>query len=581
MSDYCPNSNRIKLCSDGDCQICFNKSFASHEKSKYWSDDNITIPRLVFKSAGGKYQFDCSCGHFFTSSLDHISKANWCPYCANQKLCNDDNCEVCYEKSFASHEKSKYWSELNDTFPRNVFKQSNKKFIFKCTCTHIYYATLSHMYKHYQCCPYCINHKLCDNSECKQCYAKSFASHEKSVYWSDNNIEKPREVIMTCKKKFEFLCDCEHYFVSPLYNIISDQWCPYCANKKLCNDEKCKQCYENSFASIPESKYWSLTNNEKPRNVFKSSGKFYDFLCECQHIFNIALCSVTAGIWCPYCVNTKLCDDLNCKTCFDKSFASHEKSKYWSQNNELTARQVFKGSGKYFEFICDCQHSFIAQIKSINHDSWCPYCANRKLCDDNNCMICFEKSFASNDKASYWSKINNIEPREVFKYCASKYKFDCPSCKQIYEGNLNNISKGHWCSCTVNKTETKLNEFLIDNYNTQIEHLKSFPWCKIERCLVFDFYLKDLDLIIELDGNQHFNQVRNWKSPEKTQEIDKYKMDQAIKHNISVIRIFQEDVWSDKNDWQNKLKEAIKKYDEPVRIYIGTIYDTSGYKDKM
>ena len=48
MSDYCPNSNRIKLCSDDDCQICFNKSFASHEKSKYWSDDNITIPRLVF-----------------------------------------------------------------------------------------------------------------------------------------------------------------------------------------------------------------------------------------------------------------------------------------------------------------------------------------------------------------------------------------------------------------------------------------------------------------------------------------------------------------------------------------------------
>ena len=31
---------------------------------------------------------------------------------------------------------------------------------------------------------------------------------------------------------------------------------------------------------------------------------------------------------------------------FDKSFASHEKAKYWSDNNELKPNEISKGSDK-------------------------------------------------------------------------------------------------------------------------------------------------------------------------------------------------------------------------------------------
>jgi len=47
-----------------------------------------------------------------------------------------------------------------------------------------------------------------------------------------------------------------------------------------------------------------------------------------------------------------------------------------------------------------------------------------------------------------------------------------------------------------------------------------------------------------------------------------YKMNEANKNGYTVIRIIQEDVFFDKNDWKNKLVKVIKKYDKPENVYI-------------
>ena len=38
--------------------------------------------------------------------------------------------EIVFERSFASHTKSKFWSELNDLKPHEVYKCSGKKYLF-------------------------------------------------------------------------------------------------------------------------------------------------------------------------------------------------------------------------------------------------------------------------------------------------------------------------------------------------------------------------------------------------------------------------------------------------------------------
>lgn len=91
---------------------------------------NLISPRQVFKSTAKKFEFLCDiCDHYFVISLNHVtSEGKWCIFCANQKLCNDDNCVTCFEKSFASHTKSSFWSEKNSINARSVFSKSNLKY---------------------------------------------------------------------------------------------------------------------------------------------------------------------------------------------------------------------------------------------------------------------------------------------------------------------------------------------------------------------------------------------------------------------------------------------------------------------
>lgn len=78
-------------------------------KGKYkvdcWSNSNGDIkPRDVSKINRKNYIFLCDvCNHEFTESVYNIVKKNkWCPFCNSQKLCNNEDCSLCFEKSFAS-----------------------------------------------------------------------------------------------------------------------------------------------------------------------------------------------------------------------------------------------------------------------------------------------------------------------------------------------------------------------------------------------------------------------------------------------------------------------------------------------
>ena len=292
--------------------IPFDKSFASSDKSQYWSAKNGDIkPRDVYKSSSTKkYWFDCiKCNHQFDTSLSNLNLGNWCPYCSHQKLCNDNNCIICYEKSFASQEKSKYWSNKNgDIKQRQIFKSSTtKKYWFDCIkCNHSFDASPANIIKG-KWCPYCSNQKIC--IDCSICYEKSFASHEKSKYWSAKNGDiKPIEIFKSSNTKYWFECNkCNHTFDKVLGSVNSGGWCPYCSSppKLLCNDHECSLCYDKSFACHEKSKYWSAKNRDiKPREIFRSSGNKYLFDCnKCNNTFDTALNNVVSGTWCPFCQN--------------------------------------------------------------------------------------------------------------------------------------------------------------------------------------------------------------------------------------------------------------------------------------
>ena len=120
--------------------------------------------------------------------------------------------------------------------------------------------------------------------------------------------------------------------------------------------------------------------------------------------------------------NRYLCDESECNTCYEKSFAHHhpEKSLEWSSRNALKPYQVTKSIRKKLWFDCSiCGHEYQMSLNNINKGRGCKYCNGKYLCEKLDCMVCHKKTFAflSPEKSKFWSEKNEKGPDRVFNNC--------------------------------------------------------------------------------------------------------------------------------------------------------------------
>ncbi|AAV50896.1 hypothetical protein [Acanthamoeba castellanii mimivirus] len=211
----------------------------------------------------------------------------------------------------------------------------------------------------------CSGRVLCGNSACEKCFHKSFASHPYAKYWSENNTESPEFVNLKSASYFEFKCgECHHLFSArPCY--VQNKFCPYCLDvKKICVDKNCTECYHKSFASDPLSIFWSDLNERRPRHIPKESHIRGMFNChECGHNFETSIAVFIKyhkirQIICPYCSEKMLCRDKNCIKCLTASFASRPEIVFWSSDNKMSPRHIFKNSKVNYIFSCTCGFKF-------------------------------------------------------------------------------------------------------------------------------------------------------------------------------------------------------------------------------
>jgi very-short-patch-repair endonuclease len=229
------------------------------------------------------------------------------------------------------------WSLKNDIKPRDILKGSDKKFWFDCVdCGHEFESVLYSISRG-TLCPYCTNQKLCIN-ECSTCYNKSCASHSMNSAWSSKNELTPRMLFLQSNKKVIFNClkCCHEYENTPNHYYNREGSCPYCDNKKLCQEE-CEQCFNKSFASHPLVKCWSSKNDTNPRYVFKGSEKRGIFNCHiCNSEFESKLFNVLTGYWCPYCKNkteAKLLEFIKTEYTIYKTQVRFDWCRYSKTNN--------------------------------------------------------------------------------------------------------------------------------------------------------------------------------------------------------------------------------------------------------
>lgn len=83
-------------------------------------------------------------------------------------------------------------------------------------------------------------------------------------------------------------------------------------------------------------------------------------------------------------------------------------------------------------------------------------------------------------------------------------------------------------------------EYILNERDVSYISQYKFPDCKIKRSLPFDFYLPDLNVCIEFDGKQHFDESSIYSSENiKLADIVKNKF--CLDNNIRLIRVSYKD----------------------------------------
>lgn len=125
-----------------------------------------------------------------------------------------------------------------------------------------------------------------------------------------------------------------------------------------------------------------------------------------------------------------------------------------------------------------------------------------------------------------------IYNKENYLNRASKINIFCTKCNKYFNQSAKSHLKGIGCPiCNESKGERAVRLYL-DKIGISYNRHKKFKGLVYKSALEFDFYLYDLNLLIEFDGKQHFEVVNFSKDHlENVRNFELYKTRDQIKNN--------------------------------------------------
>lgn len=132
------------------------------------------------------------------------------------------------------------------------------------------------------------------------------------------------------------------------------------------------------------------------------------------------------------------------------------------------------------------------------------------------------------------------DKEDAYRYSVSsnaRVKLICPDCNTIKEMSIDELSrKGLRCTVCGDGTSypNKFMRILLDKCNVCFIPEYSPEWANGKK---YDFYLIKENVLIEMDGGQHYKNVECWGGLSNTQENDEYKTKLALEHGVKLIRI--------------------------------------------
>ena len=267
--------------------------------------------------------------------------------------------------------------------------------------------------------------------------------------------------------------------------------------------------------------------------------------------------STPLEILCPICkvgIATKTYSNIqqrkncNCKKC---SYDLRAKERIAKKEKEVKeyiesiggVLLEYKGNKKELKLLCTkCNEETYKQYQSVKYNDN-PYCFK--------CNSEMRSSIGRTDIAvvrDFIEKLGGELLSEVFVRSIDDLVVRCNVCKEPYNRSWKYI-KDHEtvtcakCSDVKSKGEEKILKILKEN-NIEFMDEKTFEGCVDVGKLRYDFFIPELNLCIEYDGKQHFNEYDDFggtESFEDRKRKDKIKTDYCRDNNINLLRIHYKD----------------------------------------
>lgn len=274
---------------------------------------------------------------------------------------------------------------------------------------------------------------------------------------------------------------------------------------------------------------------------------------------------------------------INCLTIIDREYRKDKKGKEW----------------KYYKYECNkCGNEDWILESNLKKGIGCNVC-----CDPPQKVVLGINTIW--DKARWMCDLG-VSEEDAKKYAPKSNKkitVRCPYCGKIKKTTLYKIYERHSISCSCGdgiSYPEKLMESVLIQLGIKYERQYKSDWSQNK---IYDFYLPELNLIIETHGIQHYEENNRGRSLKEEQENDKLKEELALNNEVgryivvdcrkSELEYIRQNILnselnelfdSSKIDWikcgeyalKNKVKEVCDYYREHPGIFTGELAKVFG-----
>jgi len=271
-----------------------------------------------------------------------------------------------------------------------------------------------------------------------------------------------------------------------------------------------------------------------------------DIICNEHGIFKQRPNEHMLGQGCPKCKGDKLSE---LRKITNTDFIIKAENIHGKKYNYVFCK--YKGTDIKINIFC-YKHGIFEQTPHKHlKGQGCPICNIENLA--NNKRLSIDKlikisSFVHNNKYDY-SLVN-------YKNNKTKIKIICPVHGEFKQNPSIHMAGSGCPKCKQSNGEKVIINYLNEN-KIKYFYQKTFEECKYKNKLKFDFYLPELNTIIEFDGQQHFKPNNFFGGIDEFKKLnikDSIKNNFCIKNGIYLLRIPYYNIDSIELILNNKLK---------------------------